>query len=184
MYAWSKGANRQRHDKASFHYAARIVENCRQAGDCASSIIFGLKSTAATSAPSLACVGRLYSRWHIIAPANRSGHSILMTETVIFALVGILVGFSKGGLGGPVPVALTVPMLALIIEPQVAVALVLPLLLFADAFALYFYWGLYTNAHFALDRRPTPVYTKCINGRGLTWQTAHQDSTTAKVSHL
>ncbi len=55
-----------------------------------------------------------------------------MTEIVIFGLVGILVGFSKGGLGGPVPVALTVPMLTLIIEPQIAVALVLPLLLFAD----------------------------------------------------
>ncbi|MCY3574105.1 MAG: sulfite exporter TauE/SafE family protein [Chloroflexi bacterium] len=63
-----------------------------------------------------------------------------MLEIVIFALVGILIGFSKGGLGGPVPVALTVPMLTLIIEPQIAVALVLPLLLFADAFALYFYW--------------------------------------------
>ncbi len=63
-----------------------------------------------------------------------------MAETVLFALVGILVGFSKGGLGGPVPVALTVPMMTLIIEPQIAVALILPLLIFADVFALYYYW--------------------------------------------
>ncbi len=63
-----------------------------------------------------------------------------MEEIVLFTIVGVLVGFSKGGLGGPVPVALTVPMLTLIIEPQIAVALILPLLLFADVFALYFYW--------------------------------------------
>lgn len=63
-----------------------------------------------------------------------------MAETIIFALVAILIGLSKGGLGGPVPVALTVPILSLIIEPQVAVGLILPLLVFADAFALYFYW--------------------------------------------
>ena len=63
-----------------------------------------------------------------------------MEQIAVFALVGILVGLSKGGLGGPVPVALTVPMMSLIIEPQVAVALILPLLMFADLFALYFYW--------------------------------------------
>jgi len=63
-----------------------------------------------------------------------------MEELIIFAIVGVLVGLSKGGLGGPVPVALTVPLLTLIIEPQIAVGLVLPLLMFADVFALYFYW--------------------------------------------
>ena len=39
-----------------------------------------------------------------------------MAEIFLLALVGILVGFSKGGLGGPVPVALTVPMMTLIIR--------------------------------------------------------------------
>ena len=63
-----------------------------------------------------------------------------MEEILLYAIVGILVGLSKGGLGGPVPVALTVPLMTLIIEPQIAVALVLPLLIFADVFALYFYW--------------------------------------------
>ena len=77
-----------------------------------------------------------------------------MTEIVIFALVGILIGFSKGGLGGPVPVALTVPMLTLIIEPQIAVALILPLLLFADVFALYFYWRQWDRRYIALMLLP------------------------------
>lgn len=64
-----------------------------------------------------------------------------MEQILIFALVGVLVGVSKGGLGGPVPIALTVPILSLIIEPQQAIGLVLPLLIFADMFALYFYWN-------------------------------------------
>lgn len=64
----------------------------------------------------------------------------MTNEVLVFGLVGILIGFSKGGLGGPVPVALTVPILTLFIDPQVAVVLVLPLLIFADGFALYFYW--------------------------------------------
>ena len=63
-----------------------------------------------------------------------------MEETLLFAVVAILIGFSKGGLGGPVPVTLTVPILSLIIEPQEAISLILPLLIFADVFALYFYW--------------------------------------------
>ncbi len=75
-------------------------------------------------------------------------------ELVLFAIVGILVGLSKGGLGGPVPVALTVPLMTLIIEPQVAVALVLPLLIFADIFALYFYWRQWDRRLIALMLAP------------------------------
>lgn len=77
-----------------------------------------------------------------------------MEEIVLFAVVGILVGLSKGGLGGPVPVALTVPLMTLIIEPQVAVALVLPLLIFADFFALYFYWKRWDRHYIALMMLP------------------------------
>jgi len=77
-----------------------------------------------------------------------------MEEIFVFALVGILVGFSKGGLGGPVPVALTVPLMTLIIDPQVAVALVLPLLLFADMFALYFYWQRWDRRYMRLMLLP------------------------------
>ena len=73
---------------------------------------------------------------------------------LLYAIVGILIGFSKGGLGGPVPVALTVPLLTLILEPQVAVALVLPLLIFADIFALYFYWRQWDRHYIALMLAP------------------------------
>ncbi|MEQ8674170.1 MAG: sulfite exporter TauE/SafE family protein [Aggregatilineales bacterium] len=63
-------------------------------------------------------------------------------ETIfIFVVVALLVGLSKGGLGGPVPVSLTTPLLSLVLSKSEAVALVLPLLMFADVFALYFYWG-------------------------------------------
>ncbi len=75
-------------------------------------------------------------------------------EIVLFAIIGILVGLSKGGLGGPVPVALTVPLLTFILDPQVAVALVLPLLIFADIFALYFYWRQWDRQYIALMLAP------------------------------
>ena len=77
-----------------------------------------------------------------------------MEEILLYAVVGILVGISKGGIGGPVPVALTVPLLTLIIEPQIAVALVLPLLIFADFFALYFYWRQWDRHYIALMIAP------------------------------
>ncbi len=77
-----------------------------------------------------------------------------MEEILAFALVGILIGFSKGGLGGPVPVALTVPILSLVIDPQVAVALVLPLLIFADVFALYIYWQRWDRKYIKLMLLP------------------------------
>ena len=77
-----------------------------------------------------------------------------MEEVLLYAVVGILVGISKGGIGGPVPVALTVPLLTLIIDPQVAVALVLPLLIFADIFALYFYWRQWDRHYIALMIAP------------------------------
>lgn len=59
----------------------------------------------------------------------------------ILALVALLVGLSKGGLGGPVPVSLTAPLLSLIFPVSTAIGIVLPLLIFADMFALYFYRG-------------------------------------------
>jgi uncharacterized protein len=73
-----------------------------------------------------------------------------MEEILIFAIVGLLVGMSKGGLGGAVPVVMTVPLLSLIIPIQEAVALVLPLLMFADVFALYFYWKEWDKRHLSL----------------------------------
>ncbi len=75
-------------------------------------------------------------------------------ELALLAVVGLLVGFSKGGLGGPVPVALTVPLMSLVMEPQIAVALILPLLLFADVFALYLYWNEWDHRYLRLMLLP------------------------------
>jgi uncharacterized membrane protein YfcA len=59
----------------------------------------------------------------------------------ILVLVALLIGFAKGGLGGPVPISMTAPLLSLIFPVSTAIGLVLPLLIFADLFALYFYRG-------------------------------------------
>ncbi len=63
-----------------------------------------------------------------------------MNTFFIILLAGLLVGLSKGGLGGPVPVSLTAPLLALAMPVSEAVGVTLPLLIFADMFALRLYW--------------------------------------------
>lgn len=70
-----------------------------------------------------------------------------MDSKLVLVIVGLLIGLSKGGLGGPVPVALVTPLLSQIMPAAQAVGIVLPLLIFADGFALWAYWrqwnGLY-----------------------------------------
>ncbi|MEL6309137.1 MAG: sulfite exporter TauE/SafE family protein [Chloroflexota bacterium] len=61
-------------------------------------------------------------------------------QMTLFAIACLLIGLSKGGLGGPLPVALVTPMLALVMDAKEAVPLVLPFLIFADWFALRAYW--------------------------------------------
>lgn len=63
-----------------------------------------------------------------------------IVQIIAFALACLLIGLSKGGLGGPLPVSLVVPMLALVIDAKTAVALVVPFLIVADWFALRLYW--------------------------------------------
>lgn len=58
-----------------------------------------------------------------------------------FALACLLIGISKGGLGGPLPVVLLTPLLALIFPANQALSLPIPFLIFADCFALRIYWG-------------------------------------------
>lgn len=63
-------------------------------------------------------------------------------QTVFFAmagLVGFMIGLSKGGLGGMLG-ALAVPLMALVMPPKDAVGFVLPMLMFADIFAVSFHW--------------------------------------------
>lgn len=57
----------------------------------------------------------------------------------IFAFVAFLVGVAKGGFGGLMG-ALATPLLALVMPVDQVIGLVLPVLMFADLFALAFHW--------------------------------------------
>jgi uncharacterized protein len=59
---------------------------------------------------------------------------------VTVAFVSLLIGLSKGGLGGPIPVSLITPILSLVMPAPQAVGVTLPLLLFGDVMALKMYW--------------------------------------------
>ncbi len=62
-----------------------------------------------------------------------------MEYYVIIIIAAALVGLSKGGLGAMLGVLVT-PMLSMVMPVQDAISLALPLLIFGDVFALYFYW--------------------------------------------
>lgn len=63
----------------------------------------------------------------------------MMIFYVVLILVALLIGLSKGGLGAVLGV-LVVPILTLVMPPQEAVSLALPLLIIGDVFALHTYW--------------------------------------------
>jgi uncharacterized protein len=54
----------------------------------------------------------------------------------------MLYGIAKGGFGGPIPI-LTVPLMALVMPPTQAAAILLPILLVMDALVVKTYWGVY-----------------------------------------
>ena len=56
----------------------------------------------------------------------------------VIAVLGFLIGFSKGGFGGLG--ALLTPILALVLPVASAVGVLLPMLMAGDAFAVYMYW--------------------------------------------
>src|SRR5688500_17651207 len=62
-----------------------------------------------------------------------------LTVVVVLALLGLLLGLAKGGLQGLGP--LLTPMLSLVVPPQLAVGVLLPMLMVGDAFAVYIYRG-------------------------------------------
>lgn len=55
------------------------------------------------------------------------------------AFVGFLIGLAKGGLGGLIG-TLATPLMSLVMPPNQVVGLLLPLLMFADVFAVASYW--------------------------------------------
>jgi len=58
---------------------------------------------------------------------------------VIPAAVAFLIGLAKGGFGGMLG-ALAVPIMTLVMPARQAIGLVLPILMFADVFAVAFHW--------------------------------------------
>lgn len=66
-----------------------------------------------------------------------------MTEEMLIlivpAAVAFLIGLAKGGFGGMLG-ALAVPLMTLVMPARVAIGLVLPILMFADIFAVAFHW--------------------------------------------
>jgi uncharacterized protein len=61
-------------------------------------------------------------------------------QQIAFGCACFLIGLSKGGLGGPLPVAMVIPLLSVVMDPREAVPLSTPFLIFADWFALRAYW--------------------------------------------
>jgi hypothetical protein len=58
----------------------------------------------------------------------------------LIVVIAFMIGLSKGGLGGPVLVALVAPVLSQIMPVSQAVGITLPLLLVGDIMALIAYW--------------------------------------------
>lgn len=76
-----------------------------------------------------------------IVPHARKASDMTELQNIVFALACLLIGLSKGGFGGALPVVLVVPLLSLVMNPNAAVPLTTPFLIVADFFALRIYWG-------------------------------------------
>lgn len=73
----------------------------------------------------------------------------MITDPVFYLLAIpalLIVGIAKGGLGGGIGI-LGVPLMALAIDPVKAAAIMLPILMLMDAFALRQWWGRWDRAH-------------------------------------
>lgn len=68
-------------------------------------------------------------------------------DLVTLAGAALLIGLSKGGLGGPLPTMLATLMLTQRASVATAVALATPLLMVGDAFAMYSYWRAWDREH-------------------------------------
>jgi len=63
-----------------------------------------------------------------------------MDNSILIVLAGLWIGLSKGGVGGPIAGPVLIPLLSQIMTVQEAIGITLPLLMFADVFAMRFYW--------------------------------------------
>jgi uncharacterized membrane protein YfcA len=62
-----------------------------------------------------------------------------LTFYLVTAFVAFIIGLSKGGLGGMLG-ALITPIMALVVPVDEAIGLILPMLMYADVFAVAFHW--------------------------------------------
>ena len=70
------------------------------------------------------------------------------TNQLIVALIcALLIGMAKGGLAGGLG-TLVVPVMSLSMDPRIAAAIVLPILIISDWFAVTAYWGKGHRGHF------------------------------------
>lgn len=74
---------------------------------------------------------------------------------VILIIVALVIGLAKGGMGAVLAVLAT-PMLSLVMPVQAAISLSLPMLMIADAFAIWFYWNTW-DLHFIRLLVPSAV---------------------------
>ena len=63
---------------------------------------------------------------------------------VMVAIIAFMIGLAKGGLGGTLG-ALATPLLALVMPADQVIGLILPILMFADIFAIAFHWRRWNN---------------------------------------
>jgi uncharacterized protein len=99
-----------------------------------------------------------------------------MDQFIIIALISLMIGLSKGGLGGPVLVPLITPILSQIMPAPQAVAIVLPLLLLGDIFALRMYWKKWDVHHIRL-LLPTAIAGVILGTIALWLLTVRPDDT-------
>ena len=75
-----------------------------------------------------------------------------ITDPVFYAIAVpavLIVGFSKAGVGGGLGI-MAVPLMALVVPPVQAAAVLMPLLLFMDIFTLRAYWGVFDRRNLAI----------------------------------
>lgn len=71
------------------------------------------------------------------------------TMLAVGIAAALLIGMAKGGLSGGLGV-LVVPLLSLAMDPRTAAAVVLPILIVSDLFAIRAFWGKWLWNHFAV----------------------------------
>lgn len=67
-----------------------------------------------------------------------AGEQSTVYVSFVIAVLGLMIGFAKGGFGGLG--ALLTPVLALVLPVSLAVGVLLPMLMVGDMFAVYMYW--------------------------------------------